>query len=265
MRQSHCSRSQLARDTGVDRSTIGQLLVEGQTRLPNGQLLADAAAALSTSTDWLLGLTDRPERPGDLLASAVSMTGAERSAADQQIIDWHREAAGYKIRHVPATLPDMLKTEAMLRWEYDSFLSRTPDQAILATHEVVDWFQADTSDYEIALPIHELNAFAAGAGYYSGLQAAVRVEQLDHLAALCEQMYPRLRLFLFDARQVFSAPLTIFGPRVAVIYVGRFYLSFRESERLRSLTSQFDWLVREAVVDARDLAGHIRSLNVAGA
>ena len=68
-----------------------------------------------------------------------------------------------------------------------------------------------------------------------------------------------LRIFLFDARTVFSAPVTIFGPLMAVIYVGRVYLAFRERRRVTSLTRHFDWLVREAVVDARQVAGHIRA------
>jgi len=54
------SRSELARATGVDRSTIGQLLNSDLPRLPNAQLAADAASELGVSTDWLLGLTGRP-------------------------------------------------------------------------------------------------------------------------------------------------------------------------------------------------------------
>ena len=159
------SRSQLARETGVDRSTIGQILAEGTTRLPNAQLAADAAQALGVSTDWLLGLTERPERPGDVIAAAMSVTKAERRPADQQILDWHHEAAGYKIRHVPATLPDSLKTEDMLRWEYAAFLGVTPEQAIETMRSSIERLRSGDSDYEIALPLHELHALAEGSGY----------------------------------------------------------------------------------------------------
>jgi hypothetical protein len=88
----------------------------------------------------------------------------------------------------------------------------------------------------------------------------MRFEQLAFLADQCDRMFPRLRLFLFDAHRVFSSPVTLFGPNLAVVYVGQCYLAFRESERVRSLTGHFDWLVREAVVDARDAASHIRAL-----
>ena len=68
------SKSALARLTGVDRSTIGQILGSDMARLPNAQLAADAAQVLGVSVDWLTGLTDRPERPGDLIAAAVPVS-----------------------------------------------------------------------------------------------------------------------------------------------------------------------------------------------
>jgi len=258
MRRAGFSRSRLAREIRVDRSTIGQLLGSEMPRLPNAQLAADAASVLGVSTDWLLGLTERPERPGDIVDVAISQ--AARSSADEQLLEWHREAAGYKIRHVPATLPDMLKTKRMYQWEYSVFDDLDPDPAIQASQNQLDWLGTGVSDYEIALPAHELLACAQGTGYYDGLDASVRHEQLSAIANLCDELYPRLRLFLFDAHQVYSAPVTIFGPRLAVIYVGRSYLAFRESRRVISLTEHFDWLVREAAVDARFAAQHIRSL-----
>lgn len=254
------SRSELARMVRVDRSTVGQLLADGDTRLPNSQLTADAAEALKVSTDWLLGLSDRPERPGDLVEAAVEVTKAERTPSDEQILEWHREAAGYKVRHVPATLPDIFKTEAMFRWEYAAFLGKTPDQAILTMKEQMAWARSRQSDYEIAMPMHELAACAEGSGYYAGLEPGVRREQLEHLAGLCDELFPATRLFLFDAREVYSAPGTIFGPILAVIYVGRVHLAFRSHTRVRSLTQHFDWLVREAKVDARHVADHISTL-----
>ncbi|MEC7765181.1 MAG: helix-turn-helix transcriptional regulator [Pseudomonadota bacterium] len=254
------SRAGVARATGVNRSTISQVLDAEAARLPSSQLTADLAQELGVSTDWLLGLTDRPERPGDAIAAAMQMTEADRTPADDQLLDWYREAAGYKVRHVPATLPDMLKTEDVLRWEYADFLSKTSDQAISAMQERLDFLRARASDHEIALPVQEVAALAAGEGYYRGLGEDVRRAQIEHLIALHEEYFPSLRVFLYDARRVFSAPITVYGPLVGVIYVGRFYLAFRESSRLRSLTDHFDWLVREAEVDARDFGTHLKGL-----
>jgi transcriptional regulator with XRE-family HTH domain len=254
------TQSGLARATGVDRSTISQILSAPADRLPGAQLAADCAEALQISADWLLGLTGRPEPVADLLAATVTMKEAPRALIDETIFAWHQEAAGYKIRHVPATLPDMLKTRAMVEWEYRPQLGRTAEQAFGAFEDRLAWMMAARSDYEIALPLHELTAFATATGYYTGLPEAVRRAQLDHLADLCDQLYPTLRLYLFDARRVFSAPVTIFGPLLAVVYLGRDYLAFRDSARVARLSEHFDWLVREAAMGARDVASYLRGL-----
>lgn len=254
------TRSALARAAGVSRSTISQLLDAETTRLPNAQLAADCAAILGVSADWLLGLTDRPERPGDVIAAAVQLADANRAPADDQFQQWYQEARGQKIRHVPATLPEFLKTEALLRWEYSSVLGKTADQAIAAMRERIDWLETGQSDLEIAMPLQELWALAEGGGYYRGLSEEIRREQLQRFAEQAEAHYPTLRLFLFDERRLYSAPVTIFGRFLGAIYVGRFYLAFRERERVGSLTQHFDWLVREAEVDGRNVAEHVRGL-----
>ncbi len=259
MAERKVTQAALARLTGVDRSTVSALLQPG-TRLPNAQLAADCARALGISADWLLGLSGRPEPIADLLAASMSLSEAPRALIDERIFGWHQEAAGYKIRHVPATLPDMLKIRSVVEWEYEPQLGRTAEQAIGAFEDRLKWMRAAGSDYEIALPLHELTAFATGTGYYEGLSRDLRLQQLHHLMTLCDQLYPSLRLCLFDARRLFSAPITIFGPLLAVIYLGRHYLAFRDSARVETITQHFDLLVREAEVGARDMVTHLQRL-----
>ena len=246
------SKSALARAAGVDRSTITQLLDDSGDRLPNGQLVATCALSLSVSADWLLGLADRPEPLADLMAAAITMTEAPRAPIDDAIFGWHREAAGYKIRHVPASLPDMLKTRDLMRWEYAPHLGRSIEQAIGSSEDHLNWMRKARSDYEIALPLHEFEAFARAEGYYRGLPAALRLEQLDRFERIYSQLYPSLRIYVFDARQVFSAPVTVFGPLLAALYLGRSYIVFRDSARVDAMAAHFDWLVREAAIGARD-------------
>jgi transcriptional regulator with XRE-family HTH domain len=259
MAERNLSQSALARATRVDRSTISALLAPG-TRLPNAQLAADCAQALGISADWLLGLSERPEPLAEVLAASLTVMEAPRALVDETIFGWHLEAAGMKIRHVPATLPDMLKTRAMLEWEYSPQLGRTAAQAIGAAEDRVALMRQSRSDWEMALPLHELTAFAGATGYYDGLSAEVRREQLDRLIQLSADLYPAVRLCLFDARRVFSAPVTVFGAMRAVIYLGRNYLSFRDRARVEVLTQHFDWLVREAEVGARDVPAHLTGL-----
>jgi transcriptional regulator with XRE-family HTH domain len=261
MAEAGTSRAALARGVGIDRSTVTQMLAADDVRMPGGHVVANMASVLGVSCDWLLGLSDRPERVSALIDTSLSISEAGRaSAADDQIFAWHEEAAGYKIRHVPATLPDVLKTDALMEWEYAPAKVKTPGQAIAAAHARLEWMRGTTSDYEIAIPAHEFESFVAGTGYYRGLDRDIRREQLRWFAEVYDQLFPSLRLFLYDARTVFSAPLTIFGPRLAVIYVGRHYTAFRDLERVRAMSGHFDWLVREAKVSDRDFGAHVREV-----
>ena len=254
------NQTALARRIGVDRSTISQLLKDEGARLPNAHVVGACAQALGVSTDWLLGLSDRPESAKALMAHSLKLTEAPRALVDEQIFEWHREARGYKIRHVPATLPDMLKTRALLEWEYAPHLGRTTEQAINASADRLDWMRQSRSDYEIALPLSECANMARGVGYYETAPDDVRKAQLDLLISLTDSLYPGLRLYLYDARRLWSAPLTIFGPLLAVLYVGRHYLAFRDTERVAAFTTHFDQLVREASVSAREVPDHLRRL-----
>ncbi len=80
------------------------------------------------------------------------------------------------------------------------------------------------------------------------------------MAKLHDDLYPTLRLHLFDARRLYSAPVTVFGPKLAVLYLGQTYLAFRDTERVQALTAQFDGLIRAAEVGAHDMPTHLRSL-----
>ena len=260
MREAGKSQSALAREIGVDRSTVSQLLTGDGARLPNAHVVGACAAALGVSADWLLSLSDRPESAAELLASSLSMTEAPRALVDERIFEWHRKAAGYKIRHVPAALPDMMKTRALLEWEYKPHLGRTADQAIGASEDRLQWMRSAGSDYEIAIPLYELRSFAEGSGYYHGLPVDVRLEQIDQMLDLCEQLYPRLRIYLFDARRLYSAPITVFGPLLCVFYAGGHYMAFRDRDRIETFTTHFDRLVREADLSARHLPTHLRRL-----
>jgi len=254
------TQSALARLIDVDRSTISQLLDSGSARLPNAQIAAEAASALCVTLDWLLGLSDRPEQLDRLMATALTLSEAPRALIDETIFGWHQEAAGYKIRHVPATLPDMVKTRAMMEWEYAPQLGPKAQEAISASEARLAWMRRARSDYEIALPLHELAAFARAEGYYAGLPAEIRRGQLDRILELADQLYPAMRIYLYDAHQVYSAPITVFGPILAVVYLGPTYLAFRDADRVAVLSQQFDGLIRAASVDAREVPAHLRAL-----
>ena len=259
MAASGLSRSGLARECGVDRSTVAQLLNGDDPRLPNAHLAADFASALGVSADWLLGLTERSETAADLLSASFRIADANRTPADDQIIAWHREAAGHKIRHVSATLPDMLKTEEVLGWEYAAFVAKTPEQAMQSLRDTVEWLRAPGCDYEICVARDMVESLARCEGYWKGLSRDVARRQIEAMAETCARLYPSLRVYLYDSKRVFSAPVTVFGPLLAVVYVGQFYMVFRETRQVRALTQHFDQLVRESDIDARSVPEEILS------
>ncbi|MDU8942134.1 helix-turn-helix domain-containing protein [Ovoidimarina sediminis] len=260
MTEAGLSQSALARSVGVDRSTISQLVSSNIVRLPNAQVVAECAATLGISADWLLGLSERPEQAAALLAESMEFSAANRALIDDQIYDWHREAAGYKIRHVPARLPDLVKTHDMLRWEYAPHLGRTIDQAIGASSDRLDLLKGSPSDYEIAIPIFELETFVRGEGYYAELPEATRKGQIERMLMLHDQLYPTLRVFLFDARRLHSAPVTVFGPLLAALYLGSNYIVFRDTERVTAISRHFDALIREASISAREFPDYLADL-----
>ena len=260
MEMSDATQSGLARAIDVDRSTISQLLSGDGARLPNAHVVGACAGELGVSADWLLGLSDRPESATDLMDINLSMTKAPRALVDEQIFAWHQDAIGYKIRHVPAALPDMLKTQDFLEWEYRPHLGKTTRQAIGASQDRLDLMRTSKSDFEIALPQHELENLAGAHGYYSGLSKDLRISQFDQFIALYDQLYPTLRLHVFDARKTFSSPITIFGPRLAVLYVGHHYVAFRDTKRIQTFTSHFDGLIRSSVMPDRDVFGYLERL-----
>ena len=260
MRNANVTQSGLARNIAIDRSTLSQALKDDATRMPSAHIVGACAATLGVSSDWLLGLSDRPESAADLLDNSFELSQAPRALVDEQIFAWHREAAGYKIRHVPAALPDMLKTDAMLEWEYGPHLGRTAQQAINASRDRLNWIRDAGSEYEIALPIYEVECFVRGAGYYAKLPAHIRLAQIDQLIALTRQLYPRLRIYQFDARALYSAPVTIFGPLLAVFYAGGHYMAFRDRQRIEIFSQDFDVLIREATHTARDFPGYLTDM-----
>lgn len=260
MAANEMSQSKLARSISVDRSTVSQLLTGEGARLPNGQIVGECASALGVSADWLLGLSERPESAADLMAANLSLTEAPRALIDEKIFAWHQEAIGYKIRHVPAGLPDLLKTRRVLEWEFAPHLGRTTEQAIGASQDRLEFLLSSRSDFEIALPQHELESFAKAEGYYCGLSRDMRKEQFERLLELYERLYPTLRIHVFDARRVYSSPLTVFGPLLAVLYVGQHYVAFKDIERVQTFSRNFDSLVKEAEIADRDFPSYISSL-----
>ncbi|MEP3430410.1 MAG: helix-turn-helix domain-containing protein [Roseibium sp.] len=246
------NRSDLARNAQLDRSTVSQLLSDETPRLPNGQALAAIATALSVSSDWLLGLSTHRGAAAEILDQAVQVAETDRNPVDEHLLSWYRDAIGAKIRHVPANLPDILKTEAVLAHEYAGETVRTADQAITDTRDQRALLHRAESDMEICLSKEALEGFARGEGLWAGLSADLRREQLEVMGKTLGELYPSLRLHLFGANDRFSAPFTVFGQKWAALYLGQRYLAFSNTRHVQLFASHFDDLVRHALVRSHE-------------
>jgi transcriptional regulator with XRE-family HTH domain len=253
------SRSRFAAKARLDRSTLTQLLTEANVRLPRAETIVRIAAAHGVSVDWLLGLSQQDHVAADVVSQMVIEPEAG-DPADERLKRWHEEAHGFKIRYVPATLPDHLKTQAIIAYESRKLVDPIARSWSGIAHAWIDYSSRPDSDIEVCAPMHEVTGFARGEGPWRGLPPADRRDQLAHMADRLDDLYPAYRWFLFDGRERFSAPYTVFGPKRAVIYAGEIYLVFTSTELIREFTSHFDNLIRNAKVQPHECAAMVRSL-----
>ena len=125
IRRSSVTRSAFAHSVGIDRSALTQLLSDGSTRLPRADTLRRIAETYGASVDWLLGISE-DETPAAEIKPALEIAVAEGADNDTLLERWHKEAVGYKIRYVPAQIPDLLRTPAVIDYEYSGRTAPSP-------------------------------------------------------------------------------------------------------------------------------------------
>jgi transcriptional regulator with XRE-family HTH domain len=258
VRRSDLNQSAFAAAVGIDRSALSQLLSGATTRLPRAETLLNIAAENKVSLDWLLGLSQDEGLTGEIRAS-VELEEAIGGFDRTLLARWHSEAAGTKIRYVPAGLPDLLRTEALIEYEA-GITNKSPESQADETRYRIDYSRRPETDMEVCMPRHTLDVFARGLGIWSDFPAAARAEQLAHMARLLDDLYPTFRLYLYDGRMRYSIPYTIFGSIRAAIYVGDLYLVLNATAPVQALTRHFDNLIRAAVVNAHESAAFARGL-----
>ena len=258
--ESGMSRSEFARRIGADRSTLSQLLAAEGNRLPRAETIAAIAGVAQVSVDWLLGLSAQGQLGTDVLNEAVAIEPGAASPADERLQRWHTEAAGYKIRYVPTTLPDLLKSEDVIRYEYVQHDTLEPQGRIEYAEARLAYSRRPETDIEACSSYQSLAQFARGEGQWQDLDFAARIAQLESMIGLLDELYPTFRWFLFDIRKSYSVPLTIFGPQRAAIYVGDMYLVTTSREHIRVLTGHFDNLIRAAVMQPPEVIEFLKRL-----
>lgn len=260
MSRSALSPSAFARRAGIDRSTLSQLMSDENPRLPRAETLIAIAGASHVSVDWLLGLSQREEIGSEIIEAMLQIETHDRLPADDHFVKWLNEAEGYRIRTVPVALPDFMKTEAVLRFEYRSAFEQAAPSRLEAVQARLDYMIKPENDVEVCVALQTLWALAAGHELWQGLPRDERIAQIRHMAGLYGQAYPGLRLYLYDQRDIYSAPFTVFGPKRAVLFLGHSYLVLNGSDHIRMFARRFDEMIRLAVIQPHTVEKTIRDL-----
>ncbi|MEM9357594.1 MAG: transcriptional regulator [Pseudomonadota bacterium] len=248
----------LLRKSGIDRSALSHFLSADKVRLPRVEALRRLAVASGVSTDWLLAIENAPEGRQEV-SSSWQIEQAEATDQSSPLARWRAEAAGTKLRYVPSTLPDMLslndeQTEQQERGRL------TADTRGSGVENILGEISLDDMDVEIAMPVQTLQDVAAQSGLWRGVSSARCRRQLEHMARICEERYPALRLHLYNGTTNFSAPFTVFGKQRVALYIGEAYLVITGQEQVRDFTQRFDRLVRAALISPDKVHRKIREL-----
>jgi transcriptional regulator with XRE-family HTH domain len=254
------SRAAFAARVGIDRSTLSQLLSPANDRLPRAETIAAIAAREAVSVDWLLGLSQEDKLGTNIVTESLEIAAGGSSPADERLIQWHAEAVGYKIRYIPTDLPDLLKTEDVIGFEFEERGGEVRDTQIGQKEARLAYSRRPESDIEACTSFQAVESFARGEGIWQALSLDSRINQLEYMIPLVDELYPTFRWFLFDGRRRYAPPYTVFGPKRAAIYMGNMYFVFNSTEHIRVLTRHFDDLIRDAVVQPPDVKIHLGKL-----
>ena len=256
--QSGKTQSAFAAAIAIDRSALSQLLTGPDPRLLRAETLLAIAAQFQVSVDWLLGLSEDAgtvTQTLDAVETEAALDDQSRTAMER----WHAEATGQKIRYVPALLPDLMRTPEIIAFQAQS--SEQESRRLQAqTRARLQISRAPEADIEMCMPLQSFEIFAQGAGHWAGLGAAARQRQIDHIAQMVDELYPAVRMYLFDGRKRFAPPMTLFGYTRAAVYAGEVYLLIRAKPLIRDLAQGFDGHIRAAEVHAHEAAEWVRGL-----
>jgi len=257
------SRSAFAARCGIDRSTLSQILSDPTGRLPRVDTLLAIGRTEQVSLDWLLGLS---ADGGPLAADVIEQRDVEFAGTafpgDETLARWRAEALGYKVRHVPATLPDLVKTKAVFDYEFRDAAVGSPEERHAGVETQLEYERRPETDTEVCSSMQSVESLAHGEGIWRSLSRRSRKKQLERMSELTGELYPTFRWFLFDARERFAAPLTIFGPLRAAIYLGERYVVLNSREAVATLTRHFDGLIRAATVQPHEVSDLFREMHL---
>lgn len=247
-------RGDFMRAAGIDRSALSQFLSPDTDRLPRAETLQRIASVTGVSVDWLLCLENAPEGRQEV-AQSVQIEKEIQADGSTPLDQWRREAAGFKLRTVPSTLPDIVSLA-----DDEEISDTVEDTRGGGVENVLERISLNDMDVEIAMPLQTLQDLSARTGLWRDTPRTQSRRQLHHMAQICKSHYPALRLHVYDGTKTFSAPFTVFGNQRVALYIGEAYLVVSSPDQVRGFARQFDRLVRRAVIGSDKVHETLREL-----
>ncbi len=252
--RSGLSHAAFARAAGMDRSTLSQLLSGPMPRLPRAETLALIARAAHVSVDWLLGLSAREEPGAEIIEAVMQVEPYGSLPANDTFLGWLESALGSRVCTVPIGIPDFLKLEEVLAEDYPL----AGKAAVLGSMQRrLALMRQPHHQLEVCFPQEALLVFAEGLGRWARLDAELRRRQLRHMAALADELYPAVRIHMYEAGRNFSAHYTVFGAQRVAIFLGASWLVLNAAQHVAMFTQRFGDLVRQATVQPHHFAAHV--------
>ncbi|MBA3288055.1 MAG: helix-turn-helix transcriptional regulator, partial [Acidimicrobiia bacterium] len=172
LQRSGLKRGEFAARAGIDRTTLAQLLSPTSGRLPRLDTVLALAAAHELSIDWLVGLSNAGPVAAEMVVQHTSFETPTPTPTDERLLAWLTEAADYKMRYVPSTLPDLLKSDEVIDFERSRAAGPHATQTTIATTEArLAWARHPDTDMECCSSTQSITSFARGEGMWSRLGA----------------------------------------------------------------------------------------------
>ena len=124
----------------------------------------------------------------------------------------------------------------------------------------LSYMRRPETDMEIVCSWHTVESFALGNGIWQDLPLKVRLEQLERIIDLADELYPTFRWFLYDGARYYSIPFTVFGQRRVAIYTGGMYLVFTGTPEIQLMSRYFDDLLRASSIQPVEIAAFAKTL-----
>jgi transcriptional regulator with XRE-family HTH domain len=242
MADRNINAAQLARETGLSKAAISQLLSAKKPRLPNSYSVYNLARALDRTVDYFLAPAPQGRGPRmplavdyyeSLLDEPVWVNAGDQLSDTDFVID------------ICDTLPDFLKTEATLLVEYGD----RPE-----THEYFRRMEAVRARFA-ERPFHGfvlcdapvVFQLISGVGLYRALSAEERQNQIALMVDYFEDHFPTVSCIVIHFRHLELSPALLFGKINVITTAFGGHIHIASSELFESIRRKALFAARKGV------------------